>query len=133
MQAIASLSIVCTATMLWFASPALAVEVTPAPGPAARLSKPSWVGFAVSPTGRVFTQPSAEEDRARVFARRECEGATETKCSAIAVPKSWKVAAAQCGRTAFIAGVPFGSALPLARQKALAAGVRIPCRQVFPR
>ncbi len=133
MRARAALPIVCATTIVAWATGSPAAEVTPAPPAAAGIAKPGWIGYAVSSTGRVFNQPSAAEDRARVFAQHECERTARAICSAIAVPKSWTVGAVKCGRNAFIAGVSAGSALPLARQKALAAGVRAPCRQVFPR
>ena len=59
-----------------------------------------WVGFAVSPGGRVFHSAiGLREGDARQFAKTECEEETGRTCRAIAVPNDWNVTAVRCDGT----------------------------------
>jgi hypothetical protein len=84
-----------------------------------------WVGFAVAPNGRVFqSSENVYEDSARQYAKTECELKVGRTCRAIAVPQAWNVSVVVCARDAFVAGVPEGSATPLANTKADNAGAQ---------
>lgn len=92
----------------------------------------TWVGFAVSPNGRLFrTSPNPSESQARARARRECEDIVGRTCRAIAVPQSWNVSAVICSSgDAFVAGVGSGSATPLALERAFRGG-GYGCTEIF--
>jgi hypothetical protein len=119
------------ALLLITAFPAFAVELTPPPPPVTK-----WIGYAVSPTGRVFrSYVRFNEAQVRAEARAECEAITLRSCpAAIAVQPTSYVVAIVCGREAFIGGsnIDLGAASWIANNKATQArGYAPSCRNVF--
>ena len=81
-------------------------EVTPAPPPSMHSQ---WIGFAVSPNGRVFQSNQFDnEARARAVAAGECEHTSLHTCSSIAVVPEADVVAVKCGNKTFLGGLDAG-------------------------
>jgi hypothetical protein len=113
-----------------FASEVTPVQQLPRQEPVSA-NRTQWIGFAVSPNGRVFqSDADLSEGNARQIARTECEENTARTCRAIAVPYSWSVSVVVCSGDSFVAGVQEGSAKALAVSKADNEGVSR-CRETF--
>ena len=116
---------------------ALAIEVSPHRVPT--LPTAEWVGYSVSPNGRVFqSQVFDDEMLAKVTARAECSSTSLRTCDwlgTIAVSPSSYVIAINCGRKeSFIGGsnIDGGAALWIAHNKARSRNWSpANCRQVF--
>jgi hypothetical protein len=130
-----SRSILAGAVVLTFMIPSLvsAAEVTPQPTPAPQSPRiagntgTSWLGFAVSPSRRVFkSDPLRGEIDARNTAKKECETTTLRTCYVIAVPESADVSAVGCtygGRSeSFLGGSALNAQKDIALNKAKGAG-----------
>jgi hypothetical protein len=112
-------SILAAAVLLSVMVPGLvsATEVvTPQPRSDRIVSSTGWLGFAVSPTRRVFkTEALTSETAARNAAKNECEKTTLRTCNAIAVTEKVDVSAVVCnyrGRSeSFVGGAQQGIAL----------------------
>ena len=110
--------------LLSFATGVYAAEVTPGPAPPPVVPETWWIGFAVSPNGRVFQSNRFESEAlARALAAGECEHTSLHTCSAIAVVPEADVVAVKCGNKTFIGGSTQGKAEDIARGKALDAGL----------
>ncbi len=130
---------ICAAAMC--VTSALAGEVTPGQGINVRTSnsdQTNWVGFAVSPSHRVFqSERNRNEDLARNQALRECQELTQRSCSGIAVTHQAEVVAIGCidnnnQTNAFLGGSTQGSAMEVALQKARSAGFsRQNCHEIY--
>ena len=115
---------------------ALAIEVGPHRVP---LPTAQWVGYSVSPNGRVFqSQIFDNEMLAKATARVECSSTSLRTCewlATIAVSPSSYVIAINCGRKeSFIGGsnIDAGAALWMAHNKARSRNWSpANCRQVF--
>jgi hypothetical protein len=115
---------------------ALAIEVGPHRVP---LPTAEWVGYSVSPNGRVFqSQVFDDEMLAKAAARAECSSTSLRTCewlATIAVSPSSYVIAINCGRKeSFIGGsnIDGGAALWIAHNKARSRNWSpANCRQVF--
>jgi hypothetical protein len=116
---------------------ALAIEVRPHRVPT--LPTAEWVGYSVSPNGRVFqSQVFDDEMLAKATARVECSSTSLRTCEwlgTIAVSPSSYVVAINCGRKeSFIGGsnIDAGAALWMAHNKARSRNWSpANCRQVF--
>jgi hypothetical protein len=116
---------------------ALAIEV--GLPPSAALPTAKWVGYSVSPNGRVFqSQVFDDEMLAKATARAECSSTSMRTCDwlgTIAVSPSSYVIAINCGRKqSFIGGsnIDGGAALWMAHNKARSRNWSpAHCRQVF--
>jgi hypothetical protein len=87
----------------------------------------SWLGFAVSPSRRVFKSDAlGREIDARNTAKKECETTTLRTCYVIAVPESADVSAVGCtygGRSeSFLGGSALNAQKDIALNKAKGAG-----------
>ena len=116
---------------------ALAIEVRSHRVPT--LPAAEWVGYSVSPNGRVFqSQVFDDEMLAKATARAECSSTSLRTCNwlgTIAVSPSSYVIAINCGRKeSFIGGsnIDGGAALWMAHNKARSRNWSpANCRQVF--
>ena len=92
-------SIVGAAVLLSVMVPSLvsAAEITSQPRSDRVVSSTGWLGFAVSPTRRVFkSEALTSETAARNAAKNECEKATLRTCNATAVTAKADVSAVVC-------------------------------------
>jgi hypothetical protein len=116
---------------------ALAIEVTPHPG--STFPTAEWVGYSVSPNGRVFQSRVFDDEMlAKSAARAECSSTSLRTCDllgTIAVSPSSYVIAINCGRKeSFIGGsnIDAGAALWIAHNKARSRNWSLAnCQQVF--
>lgn len=96
-----------------------------------------WLGFAVSPQGRVFySDPTYDEDEAREAAISYCAKQSLRSCRAIAVPIDADVTVIKCQNgssfDSFIGGSKLGFETDIAYDKAAQEGwSRRQCRVVF--
>ena len=127
-----------TAIVASVSASALAIEIKP-PQRFATLPRADWVGYSVSPNGRVFqSQVLDNEMLAKATARVECSSTSLRTCEwlgTIAVSPSSYVIAINCGRKeSFIGGsnIDAGAALWMAHNKARSRNWSpANCRQVF--
>ena len=127
-----------TAIVASVSASALAFEIKP-PQRFATLPRADWVGYSVSPNGRVFqSQVLDNEMLAKATARVECSSTSLRTCEwlgTIAVSPSSYVVAINCGgRESFIGGsnIDLGAALWIANHKARSRNWSpANCRQVF--
>ena len=111
-------SILAAAVLLSVMVPGLvsAAEVTSQTRSERIVSSTGWLGFAASPTRRVFkSEALTSEAAARNAAKSECEKTTLRTCNAIAVTEKADVSAVVCnyrGRSeSFVGGAQQGIAL----------------------
>jgi len=124
------------AALIVCAPAAYAEDVTPqsSPPPAeVNLGPVQWMGFAVSPTGKIFKDgPSKKETWARAAAKNECENSTSRTCRALSVSSTWNVSVVVCRGDAFIAGGGnWEKAHNLALQKAAGNGHGPDCEETY--
>ena len=124
-------SLAVGAVALTFMIPSLvsAAEVTPQSPPNRIVGTTGslWLGFAVSPSRRVFkSEPQQGEIGARNIAKKECETTTLHTCSVIAVPEGTDVSAVGCtyrGRSnSFLGGSAVNTQTQIALGKAKEKG-----------
>jgi hypothetical protein len=111
-------SILAAAVLLSVVGPGLAsaAEITSQPRSDRIVSSTGWLGFAVSPTRRVFkSEALTSETAARNAAKNECEKTTSRTCNATAVTAKVDVSAVVCsyrGRSeSFVGDAQKGNAL----------------------
>jgi hypothetical protein len=134
----ASAAAIAVSALVPVLGPVGAMEVTPTRPPivARTESATEWVGFAVSPQGRVFRSDyTGVEANVRAQAKNDCEETTLRTCKAIAVTTSADIAVITCGQggrvASFLGGSKLGYARDIAIDKAAQSNFRAEnCRTV---